>query len=124
MERRTVEPTSAVPLRWGLLTLVIPSPARPESSVTTRDGAGGAAGAGGGLGSIVREDAAPAGLTFPAASVAVAVTEYVPSARAALSRIEYAPPVAVPDPMRDPPTKRRTVDPASAVPLRWGRPTL
>ncbi len=71
-----VTPTSAVPVNLGVATFVIPSPTVPESSAGKREGAGG--GDGGEL-SIRSETAAPRGLEFPATSVAVAATEYVPS---------------------------------------------
>ena len=83
-ERMTVAPDSAVPVSRDALTLVMPSPGVPESSAPRIVGAGGAAGA---VVSIVSEKAGLAALTLPAASVAVAVTEYVPSARADVSWI-------------------------------------
>ena len=55
---------------WGLLTLVIPSPAEPESSAASSEGAGGAEG---GAVSIVSVKGRLDVLTLPAASVAVAV---------------------------------------------------
>ena len=67
-----------MPVSLGALTFVIPSPLAPESSAASSAGAGGCAGA---VVSIVSEKAGLAALTLPAASVAVAVTLYVPSAK-------------------------------------------
>ncbi len=49
------------------------------------------------------------------------MTGYVPSASAATRAMRYAPPVAVPVPMRLPPIVRWTVEPDSAEPVNRGR---
>ena len=116
MKRLTDEPGSAVPTSRGDLTFVMPSPVVPESSAASRPSAGAA----GAVASIVRANGALVALVLPAASVAVAVTEYVPSARRRGGRIVVAPPVAVAVPTTEPATRRRTVDPASAVPVSRG----
>ena len=76
---------SAVPARWGWVTLVIPSPTLPESSIVTRPRTDGAAGA---VVSIARTSGRLAALRFPAASVATAVSVTGPSGSAAVGTIE------------------------------------
>ncbi len=70
--------------------------------------------------SIVSTNAGLDSLTLPAASVAVAMTEYVPSARADVNGIVYVPSAAVPEPTTKPPIRKVTVEPGSAEPMSRG----
>ena len=77
--RVTVLPVSAVPVKVGVVTLVMLSVLdTPLSDAATRSGADGAAGA---TVSMVTDKAADAALTLPATSVALAVMLWVPFAR-------------------------------------------
>ena len=76
---RTVAPASAVPVTTGVVSLVTPSVRRtPVSDPGARVGA---AGAGGGVGSIVTAVAPDRLLAFPATSVAITVREWTPAAK-------------------------------------------
>src|SRR5581483_2378827 len=66
----TVAPATVVPVRWGCLLLVMPSPLVPESSAASSAGAGGVAG---GAVSMVKLKPALTPLELPAASVACTV---------------------------------------------------
>src|SRR5947209_8525815 len=69
---------------------------------------------------MVSENTALATPVLPAASVAVAVTEYVPSTSGDVSWIVYVPPATAPVPTKLPAMNSCTVAPASAAPANRG----
>jgi hypothetical protein len=99
---------SAVPLRVGRR---VPTAAPKAGCVTT--------GADGEVTSTVKEMEAESALVLPAASVAAALTLWLPSARLVESTLQE-PPVAVVVPTRTVSTYTLTVLPASALPLKVG----
>ena len=110
--RVTVEPASAVPDIVGVELFVLEILVKEVGTL-------------GAVVSIVIERAEEAEDTLPAASVAVAVIEYVPSSSAEVRVMEKLPLLsAVPVPIEVEPIKRVTVEPASAVPVIVGVESL
>ena len=119
--RLTVLPASAVPVKVGVVTLVMLSVLdTPLSDAATRSGLTGR----GAVVSMVTDKAAEAALTLPATSVALAVMLWVPSAR--VERGDGPGPGRRGDAGADPvvPSNSVTVLPASAVPVKVGVVTL
>ena len=117
----TVLPASAVPVKVGVVTLVMPSVLdEPVSEATIRFGVDGATGA---PVSIVTGVAAEAAPTLPAVSVAFAVMLCVPLPSVELVMLQL-PPVATALPICVVPSNKATVLPASAVPVKVGVVTL
>ncbi|GJE06197.1 hypothetical protein AOPFMNJM_1511 [Methylobacterium jeotgali] len=92
----------------------MPSPAVPVSLASAIRGTEGA------IESIVRASAALAAPVLPAASVAVAVRLWAPSARVPGVKLQRPSAEATVSPSRTPASSTVTVAPASAVPLRVG----
>ena len=113
----TVAPASAVPVKVGLVTLVMLSVVdTPLSEAASRSGAEGAAGA---TVSMVTDKAPDAALRLPAASAALAVMLWVPFASVEAA-IVHVPAAATPVPITVAPSNKVTVLPASAVPVKVG----
>ena len=111
-------PASAVPVKVGVVTLVMLSVLdTPLSDAASRSGADGAAGA---MVSMVTGKAAEAALTLPATSVALAVMLWVPFARVDVVANQSPFTVVMPVPTWVVPSNRVTVLPASAVPVKVG----
>src|SRR4051794_27011371 len=89
----TVLPASAVPVKVGLVALVMLSvPEEPESEANAKSGVEGAEGA---AASIVTDNPPEAVPRLPAASVALAVIAWLPEDSAEVVMLQL-PPVAVP----------------------------
>jgi len=113
-----VVPASAVPAKVGVVTLVISSLLDvPLSLAAVMSGVEGMAGA---VVSMVMLSALDATLVLPAASVALAVMLCVPSLRALTVMPGELYAAAVPLPTCVAPSKRVTVLPASAAPVKAG----
>jgi len=114
---------SAVPVYFGVVTLVRLSPAVPESLAGSSTGVEGALGA---RVSIVRLWAPDANERFAAASVAFAVIDMAGplAVNALLVMLQAPPPLAVPVPTRMPSANNCTVLFGSAVPVYVGVVTL
>src|SRR5437870_1678345 len=117
----TLLPASAVPVKVGVVTLVMLSVLELQLSLPTRRSSD--LGAAGAVVSMVTLSAAEAAEMLPAASVAVAVMLCVPAARA---RAEERRVGKVGGPLRTwtPSLKILTLLPASAVPVKVGVVTL
>ena len=116
-----VSPTGPLPLRMGVVTLVMWSPRTPLSLAVASTGAEGAVGA---VASIVRARAPEAAETLPAASVKVAVRLFDPDGSVLLvtDQVPLAATVAVPTTLV--PSSRVTVSPAIPVPVMTGLVSL
>ena len=108
-----IAPASAVPVKVSVLSLVMPSPAAPVSSVQPV-----ITGVAGAEVSTVTPSAPLSTPLLPAASVACAVKLCAPSPNAAVVKLHVPAPVAVTVPSDTPPSKTSIAAPASAVPLR------
>ena len=116
----TVAPTSAVPLKIGVASLVTLSVLDvPVSEAVVKSGMLGAAGA---VVSIVTASPVDATLTLPARSVCFAVSVWAPLARIELVIVQLPDPsaVAVPSTVVPLVSYKATVAPASDVPVRVG----
>ena len=109
----TVLPAAAVPARVMWLALVMPSPAVPLSGENEAT-----VGAPGATVSTVTFSAAEAALMLPAASIALAVKAWLPSASVAVAKLQAPLPLAVAVPIWVAPSNTSTVLPAAAVPVR------
>src|SRR4051794_23270058 len=117
----TAVPASAVPVKVGVVTLVILSlPELPLSDAVARSGVEGAAGA---AVSMVTASVPEAALVLPGASVGGAVMLCDPFVRVELAIVQL-PPVATAGPISVVPSNSVTVVPASAVPVKVGVVTL